>query len=189
MSGDSRSGKWWARARAELEDLRVGVKASWGLSLETPAREQRLRRLAHAFALPWVVLAIALRDATLRRAYLRTTLPVSLLTLALGAFAVSSPWTRSYFRHDADDGVHAIPLKAEKFRSRAERLREEAARLRAKTGRASERSALEARAAGLDKTAQELDAQAQQWEARLRRLQTKVDAADREDDDDDADAA
>jgi hypothetical protein len=150
------------------------VKASWGLSLETPGRDQRLRRLAHAFALPWVVLAIALRDATLRRAYLRTTLPISILTLALGAFAVTSPWTRSHFRHESDDDGRSLPVKAAGFRTRAEKLRKEATRLRAKPGRPSEHAAREARAAGLDRTARDLEAKAQ--------LQTQIDAEDRDDD-------
>jgi hypothetical protein len=183
VPGDSRRERWWARARAELADLRAGVQASWGLSLEPPRREQRLRRLAHAFALPWVVLAIALRDAALRRAYLRTTLPVSILTLALGVFAVCSPWTRSHFRKEPEHHAPTVRLPPpDKLRAQAEKLRSAALRVRSTVGPPGGRAShSEAKATEMENKARELETQARAWEARL----DKVDAPDRDKDGDD----
>jgi hypothetical protein len=105
---------------AGVAELRHGARAALALSMEVPPPERRLWRVTHAFSLTWVLLAVALKDPATRRRYLRSMLPSSVLTLALAAFAVSSPWTRSMF-HDEDKperphkrGVHVnfgVPKK------------------------------------------------------------------------------
>jgi hypothetical protein len=91
---------------AGVAELRHGARAALALSMEVPPPERRLWRVTHAFSLTWVLLAVELKHSATRRRYLRSMLPISVLTLALAAFAVSSPWTRGMFRGEDKSEAH-----------------------------------------------------------------------------------
>ena len=77
---------------AHLGSWRHIIRRALALSLELPPHANAAQRVIHGFALTWVVFAIALRDRLLRRQYLKPTLSVALITLAVGAIDLSPPW-------------------------------------------------------------------------------------------------
>lgn len=68
----------------------------------------RVARAASAFVVPWLVFLKMVSDRGLRRAWLSSTGKVAVLTLVLGVFAVTSPWTKDFFREDTESVVGVI---------------------------------------------------------------------------------